>query len=301
MEKENNATTTLCDKHESYSLKGVSRNDPEKYKKTLEEFFTPNKLNLDTKEYICHLEHNKYKLQHKKDSSLTVDIGINNNEEHEVKQQHNNIDTMNTRLSIPSHKLNHNNMVELPNRRIESTDTQTSNSIPHLDHNIVDQENKQQRKRDSKINKDCTYAINNYSMENKIVIIQSTSTLNNVDNVNKQLRIKLRSKSIEPTRETYPSSSHKVDTTTIINYFKRINIRHASKNMKASDSCNIYVNDMKKQENMQLQRRRKHESINKKDSMTKNTVDNDMIQHNSCSIPKKYITEDTLSLTTNDL
>ena len=228
MEKENNATTTLCDKHESYSLKGVSRNDPEKYKKTLEEFFTPNKLNLDTKEYICHLEHNKYKLQHKKDSSLTVDIGINNNEEHEVKQQHNNIDTMNTRLSIPSHKLNHNNMVELPNRRIETTDTRTSSSTFYFDHTIMDQENKQQRKRESKIHKDCIYAIHNSTMEHRIAIIQNASTLNNVDNV-KKTRIKLRSKNIEPTRETYPSYSHKVATTTIINHFKRINIRFASR------------------------------------------------------------------------
>ena len=65
--------------------------------------------------------------------------------------------------------------------------------------------------------------------------------------------------------------------------------------MTASDSCNIYVNDMKKQENMHLQRRHKHESINKKDLITKNTVDNDRIQHDSYSIHKKYLAEDTLS------
>ena len=76
-------------------------------------------------------------------------------------------------------------MVELPNRRIESTETRTSISKSHLDHNIVDQENKQQKKRESKINKDCTYAIDNSSMENRIAIIQRASTLNNVDNVNK--------------------------------------------------------------------------------------------------------------------
>ena len=35
--------------------------------------------------------------------------------------------------------------------------------------------------------------------------------------------------------------------------------------------------------------------------MTKNTVDNDRIQHNSCSIPKKYITKDTLSPTNDDI
>ena len=52
-------------------------------------FFTSNKLNIDKEEYICNLEHNKYKLQHKKDSSLTVDIWSHNNVEHEVKQQHN--------------------------------------------------------------------------------------------------------------------------------------------------------------------------------------------------------------------
>ena len=132
-------------------------------------------------------------------------------------------------------------------------------------------------------------------MENIIAIIQSASTLNNVDNVKKQLRIKLRSKNIESTRDKYPSSSHKVDTSTIINHFKRINIRHTSKNMTASDSCNIYVNTMKKQENMQLQKRCRH------DSMTKNTVDNDRIQHDSYSIPKKYLTEDTLSPTNDDL
>ena len=39
LEKENNATTELCNKHESYDLKWVSGNDPEKYKKTLEEVF----------------------------------------------------------------------------------------------------------------------------------------------------------------------------------------------------------------------------------------------------------------------
>ena len=111
-------------------------------------------------------------------------------------------------------------MVELPNRRIESTETRTSISKSHLDHNIVDQENKQQKKRESKINKDCTYAIDNSSMENRIAIIQSISTLNNIDDVNKQLRIKLRSKNIELTHETYPSLSHKVDTTTLLNYFK---------------------------------------------------------------------------------
>ena len=137
-------------------------------------------------------------------------------------------------------------MVELPNCRIESTDTRTYMSKSHLDHNIVDEENKKQRKRDSNINKDCTYAINNSSMENKIAIMQSASTLNNVCNLNKRLRIKLRSKNIEPTRETYPSSSNKVNTATIINNFKRINIRHVSKTMKAIDSCTIYVNDMNK-------------------------------------------------------
>ena len=157
---------------------------------------------------------------------------------------------MNTRLLIPSYKLNHNKIVELPNHRIESTDTQTSISKSHLDHNIVDQENKQQRKREFKINKDCTYAINNYSMENRIVIIQSISALNNIDNVNKQLRIKVRNKNIELTHETYPSFSHKVNTTTLLNHFKRIKIRHASKNMKASNPCKIYVINMKKQENI---------------------------------------------------
>ena len=127
---------------------------------------------------------------------------------------------MNTRLLISSYKLNNNKIVELPNHRIKSTDTQTSISKSHLDHDIVDQENKQQRKREFKINKDCTYAINNSSMENRIAIIQSISTLNNIDDVNKQLRIKLRSKNIELTHETYPSLSHKVDTTTLLNYFK---------------------------------------------------------------------------------
>ena len=82
LEKENNDTTTLCDKHESNELKWVSENVPEKYKNTLEEVFTSNKLNIDTKEYICQLEHNKYKLQHKTDSSLNVDIVGNNNVKH---------------------------------------------------------------------------------------------------------------------------------------------------------------------------------------------------------------------------
>ena len=41
-----------------------------------------NKLNIDTKEYICQLEHNKYKLQHKTDSCLNVDIVGNNNVKH---------------------------------------------------------------------------------------------------------------------------------------------------------------------------------------------------------------------------
>ena len=78
---------------------------------------------MERKEYICNLEHNKYRLQYKKDSNLNVDIGINNDVEHEVKQKHNDIESMNTKLFIPSHKLNHHKMVELPNRRIESTDT----------------------------------------------------------------------------------------------------------------------------------------------------------------------------------
>ena len=65
--------------------------------------------------------------------------------------------------------------------------------------------------------------------------------------------------------------------------------------------CTIYVNDMNKQENIQLQRKRKHDSINKKNSMTNNTVDNDRIQHNSYSILKKYITKDTRSPTNDDI
>ena len=142
---------------------------------------------MERKEYICNLEHNKYRLQYKKDSNLNVDIGINNDVEHEVKQKHNDIESMNTKLFIPSHKLNHHKMVELPNRRIESTDTQTFSSTFHFDHTIVDQENKQQRKCESKIHKDCTYAINNSAMEHRIAIIQSASTLNNVDNVKKNL------------------------------------------------------------------------------------------------------------------
>ena len=64
----------------------VSGNDPEKYKKILEEGFTSTKLNIDTKEYICNLEHNKYKLQHKKDNNLNVDIGSNNNVEQRVNK-----------------------------------------------------------------------------------------------------------------------------------------------------------------------------------------------------------------------
>ena len=52
---------------------------------------------------------------------------------------------------------------------------------------------------------------------------------------------------------------------------------------------------------MHLQRRRKHESINKKDLITKNTVDNDRIQHDSYSMLKKYLTEDTISHTNDDL
>ena len=117
----------------------VGGNDPEKYKKTLKEGFTSTKLNIDTKGHICNLEHNKYKLHHKKDSNLNIDIGSNNNVEHEVKQKHNDIESMNTKLFLPSHKLNHHKMVELPNCRIESTDTRTSNSTSHLDHTIVDQ------------------------------------------------------------------------------------------------------------------------------------------------------------------
>ena len=175
-------------------------------------------------------------------------------------------------------------MDEILNRRIDSKDTKPSNSIPHLDHNIVDQENEQQRKSESNINKDCTYEINNNSMENKIVIIKSDSTLNNVDNLNKQFKIKLRRKNIESTRKTYHSSSNKVDATTLIPNFKRISIRHVLKNVKDSDSCNTYVNDMKKQENVKIQTISKHESINKKDLMTKNTVNNDRIQHDSYSI-----------------
>ena len=35
--------------------------------------------------------------------------------------------------------------------------------------------------------------------------------------------------------------------------------------------------------------------------MTNNTVDNDRIQHNSCSIPKTYITKDTRSPTNDDI
>ena len=97
MDKENNATTALCDKHESYSSNWVNENDPEKYKKKLEEGFTSNKLNIDTKEYICNLEHNTYKRQHKEDSGLDVDIGSNNNVEHEVKQQHNDIESIKTK------------------------------------------------------------------------------------------------------------------------------------------------------------------------------------------------------------
>ena len=85
LEKENNDTAMLFDKHESNELKWVSENVPEKYKNTLEEVFTSNKLNIDTKEYICQLEHNKCKIQHKKDSSLNVDIVGNNNVEHKVK------------------------------------------------------------------------------------------------------------------------------------------------------------------------------------------------------------------------
>ena len=62
LENEKNATTAFCDINESYDLKWVSGNDPNKYKKTLREVFTFNKLNIDTTEYICQLEHNKYKL-----------------------------------------------------------------------------------------------------------------------------------------------------------------------------------------------------------------------------------------------
>ena len=85
LEKENSDTTALCDKHESYGLNWVSGNDSEKYKKTLEEGFISTKSNIETKEYICNLEHNKYKLQHKTDSSLNVDIVGNNNVKHKVK------------------------------------------------------------------------------------------------------------------------------------------------------------------------------------------------------------------------
>ena len=98
-------------------------------------------------------------------------------------------------------------------------------------------------------------------MENKIAIVNSRnklqdkneSTLNNVDNVNSKLRIKLRSKNIESNRKMYHSSNNKLDNNTLKPKFKILSSQHALKNAKASNYYNNSVNDTKKQENIQMQ------------------------------------------------
>ena len=92
-------------------------------------------------------------------------MGGNNNAEHEVKQQYNEIESVNTRQFISSNKLNNTKIDEILNHRIDSKITRTSISRSYLDNNIIDQENEQQSKSESKINKYCTYAVNNTSMK----------------------------------------------------------------------------------------------------------------------------------------
>ena len=142
-------------------------------------------------------------------------------------------------------------------------------------------------------------------MENKIAIVNSRnklqdkneSTLNNVDNVNTKLRIKLRSKNIESNRKMYHSSNNKLDNNILKPKFKILSSQYALKNVKASNYYNNSINDTKKQENIQMQTISTRESINKKHFIPKYKVDNDTIEHDSClyqlpiSIPKTYIKE----------
>ena len=127
-------------------------------------------------------------------------------------------------------------------------------------------------------------------MENKVVFInsriglqdKSESTLNNANNGNAKLRLKVRSKNIKSKRKTYHSSSNRVDNNTLKPKFHILSNRYVSKNVKFSNYYNNFVNDTKKQEIMQMQTRSTPESINKKHYMTKNKVDHNTIEHDYC-------------------
>ena len=140
-------------------------------------------------------------------------------------------------------------------------------------------------------------------MENKIEIInncneskdKNESTLNNVDNANTKYTIKSRSKNIEWKRKTYHFSRNKFDNDTLTPNFKILTSEYTLKTMKASHSCYNSVNDANKQKITQIQTKNKSEWRSKKDAITKNKVDNNTIEHDSClykiaiSKPKIYI------------
>ena len=86
LEKEENNTNDLYEKHECYELKLDYDNNNIEYKKIFEEPYTSRKLRKDTMKHEYTLQTSKH--DSKKDYTLNVDIWDNN-----MKCQYNIVDT----------------------------------------------------------------------------------------------------------------------------------------------------------------------------------------------------------------